>query len=895
MTIKTGKLSLALAVLAGMALPAPGTLAQDDAGLASIALEEVIVTARKRNESLQEVPIDVDVFTADRLDQLAIVSVDDVARYSSSLAFDEGVLPSDTRPAIRGVTAQRGRPNVGILIDSVDVSSEALTVAGGGVTANLRLLDLERVEILKGPQSALYGRSAFAGAINYVTRRPSAAFESEVRLDLDEHGQSELRFSAGGPIGGDSLRGRVIVSDYASDGFYRNPNTDGNLGAVSSLGGAVGLEWDVTDRTTAYLRVERSNDRSAPRAEVLVASLDPVSTPANFIGSGTITDHAVMVPHTNFDSAVCNGIDRVQPYYDSFGIFGAQPCRPVIVGELSADPAMIDLSPDSRTGRDFAGSDIETTRVHLDLAVDFESGIELDYVLGYLDSRSHLQIDFDRTSHPIVSSFVPFPPPGMAVSQYGLSALAEQHLETQQWSQELRLNGETERAQWHVSLLQWREEMNLLQDDEWYLREGANPQAVLDILNASVFSYLRAPIAPPFINNMCDLIHPRNPACVPMVGHLQNSLGNTPPIPINRRTTHYSVAGLVTVDLTDTLAWTLEGRLLSEKIEYGGQVDDIAFSGQFGDDPWWGTMFRGGDMSSKKINEQAFVPKVTLSWAAADNLLLYGYYSQAFKPGGVATTDSNGDVSDGEFRPEQLEVYELGVKGEFRDRSIRWNTSIYAYDYTDQQVPFQFLSPTTGRFQTAVVNAGATQIRGWDSELLWRSAFVQGLSVGVGFTFADAQFTDFNLNRILAPVGGSASAFNRAKAGNEDGDLTGRTPPLTAEHSATATLRYDWAFGPRQAYVELLTQRHSERFIGEGNWATLPSYTLHDLYANVSSDRWSATVYVQNLADDDTVRSGVANVDFSLLPDGRSLSQAHLLYLPQPRTIGARLQVFFGE
>ena len=893
--IKTSKQALALAVAAGAALPSVTATAQEPTGLEPVEFEEIIVTARKRSESLQEVPMDVDVFTVERLDQLSIDSVENLARYSSSLTFDEGVLPSDTRPAVRGVNAQRGRPNVGILIDSVDASSEALTVAGGGVTANLRLLDLERVEILKGPQNALYGRSAFAGAINYVTRRPSETFESEVRLDYDEHGQRELRFSVSGPIGGDRLRGRAILSDYESDGFYRNPNTGGALGAGSSVGGAAGIEWDVSDRTAAYLRVEHSNDRYAPRPEVHIASLRPASSPANFIGTGTITDRALMVPHSNFGSATCNRVDRVQPYYDSFGIPGAQPCRPVIVGELSGAESMIDLSPDPRTGTDFAGSDIQTTRVHLDVAIDFEFGIEMNYILGYLDNRSHLQLDFDRTNHEIVSSFVPFPPPGMAASQYGLSALAEQHLETGQFNQELRFNGESGHAQWHLSLLHWREEMKLLHDDEWYLREGANPAPVLDILNGSVFSYLGAPVAPPFINNMCDLLYRGNPACVPMMTHLQSSLGDTPPIPINRNTKHYSVAGLVTIDLTEALALTVEGRLLSENIEYAGQVDDIAFSGQFGDDPWWGSMFRGGDMSQNKINEEAFIPKATLSWAAADNALLYGYYSRAFKPGGVSTTDSNGDVSDGEYKPEELEVVEFGFKTEFPARSLRWNASAWVYDYTDQQVPFQFISPTTGRFQTAIVNAGATEIRGWDTDLLWQPGFMAGLSLRLGYTFADAEFTDFNLNRILAPVGGTASSFNRAKAGNGDGDLTGNTPPLTAEHSATASVRYDWTVGGRQAYLELLAQSQSERFIGEGNWATLPSYAVQDLYAGVSGENWALTMYVENLGDDDTVRSGVANVDFSLLPDGRSLSQAHQVYLPQPRTAGARIQVFFGD
>ena len=78
------------------------------------------------------------------MQQLSIDNVKSLARYTPSLTYDQGVLPMDTRPIIRGVSALRGRPNAAILVDFVDVTSESLTVAGGGITSNLALLDLER-------------------------------------------------------------------------------------------------------------------------------------------------------------------------------------------------------------------------------------------------------------------------------------------------------------------------------------------------------------------------------------------------------------------------------------------------------------------------------------------------------------------------------------------------------------------------------------------------------------------------------------------------------------------------------------------------------------------------------------------------------------------------------
>ena len=134
---------------------------------ASLAIEEIIVTARKTEENSQDIPIALEAFSATTIAEKGVDGIEDVAGLSAALTFDTGLLPNDTRPVIRGLSSTRGRSNVATLIDDVDVTSEALTTGGGGITGNLRLMDLQRVEIVKGPQSVLYGRSAFTGAVNY--------------------------------------------------------------------------------------------------------------------------------------------------------------------------------------------------------------------------------------------------------------------------------------------------------------------------------------------------------------------------------------------------------------------------------------------------------------------------------------------------------------------------------------------------------------------------------------------------------------------------------------------------------------------------------------------------------------------------------------------------------
>lgn len=883
------KLTLAMAAAACTTLPASVAFAQDGAEH-SIALDEVIVSARKRDESLQDIPIAVDVFSDVKLEQLSIDNVEGLAKYTPSLTYDQGVLPMDTRPVIRGAAAQRGRPNVGILVDYVDVSSEALTVAGGGVTANLRLLDLERVEIVKGPQTALYGRSAFTGAINYVTKRPSDTFEASVNAGWNEHEASELGFSVAGPLIDDVLNARVGFSKVDDPGYYRNPNTGALLGSLDSIGGSLGLDWQFADTASAYFRIERTTDEAAPRAEAFVQALTPVFDPmVNPFGTGTVTDAAVQYPHM-FPGVVCNGIDRLQPNFDSFG--AGPPCRALITGEQHATESMIDLSPDPRTGRDFTGSDVDNTRIHFDVDAHFD-GVRFRYIFGYSDNSAFVQEDFDKSNNSIISvPFGPFP-----FSQYGLSAMAQQQIDTHQRSHEIRVTGDADRFDWMVSMLHWSEKMDAQFDDEWWLRDGGNDALVLNLFNGpgGPFNYLQQPLGP-FFPNFCALFYPGDPGCVPAVTTLATSPGNTPYIPLQRKTDHTSVAAMVNINMTDRLMLTLEGRFIDETIDYSGGAADVSFYSQFGLDPYWGFMFGPGDLTFNSVEEDAFVPKITVDWSISDNVLLYGYYSQAFKPGGISTTDANGDVTSGEYKSEELDAYELGIKSYFRDRSIRLNAAAFFYDYTDQQVPYQFISPTTGLLQTTVINAGETEIKGIEFDLTWNSAFLDGLSANLSYTYTDAEFTSFNLANILAEAGGSPSAFNRVKAGNSDADFSGKVPPLTPENAATASLRFDTDFASgRGAFVELLASYNSERFVGEDNLSWLPDYTELDLYAGLSGEHWSLTLYVENLTDDDTIKSGLSNVDYGLLPDGQSVPHSLSLYLPQPRTTGLRLGYDFGN
>ena len=139
----------------------------------SQVIEEITVTARKKEENLQDVAISVNAISSEMIERLGIKDLNDVTKMDPSLTFDRGFAPDDIRIAIRGIVNNRGRPVVATVVDGVDISSETLSTAGSSSLISPRIIDVERIEVVKGPQIALYGRTAFAGAIQYVTKDAS--------------------------------------------------------------------------------------------------------------------------------------------------------------------------------------------------------------------------------------------------------------------------------------------------------------------------------------------------------------------------------------------------------------------------------------------------------------------------------------------------------------------------------------------------------------------------------------------------------------------------------------------------------------------------------------------------------------------------------------------------
>ena len=222
-------------------------------------IEEIVVTARKREESLLEVPVAVTAFSAQAIRELNLVRLEDLARFTPGFAFDSGTgrQVSSYRPVVRGLTTIRnGIGNTSAATTFIDG-----VYVGGSVQAT-ELYNLERVEILRGPQAAQYGRGTYAGAVNYVTRQPAEELGGEFSATLAEHDSLDVNAWLSGPLAGERLGVFAAAGHRQYAGEYRNLRSGELVGDESPTDLTARLTWTPGPdlRVSGRLGWQRSDD-----------------------------------------------------------------------------------------------------------------------------------------------------------------------------------------------------------------------------------------------------------------------------------------------------------------------------------------------------------------------------------------------------------------------------------------------------------------------------------------------------------------------------------------------------------------------------------------------------------------------------------------------------------
>lgn len=228
-------------------------------------LEEVVVTAQKREERLQDVPVAVTALSGEQLANAGINDTASLTNLTPSLTFTEGAHPANKNFRIRGIgTAVFGQglePSVSVVVDGI-----VLARAAQGFSD---LADIERVEVLRGPQGTLFGKNSIGGVVNVVTKRPSTAFEADMDVTVAEENEYRVRGSVSGPLS-ESVGARLTGYYNDVDGHIRNVVANRDVNGHEDLGFRGKLEWDPTDRLNLLFMADyRENDTTCCSSQMI--------------------------------------------------------------------------------------------------------------------------------------------------------------------------------------------------------------------------------------------------------------------------------------------------------------------------------------------------------------------------------------------------------------------------------------------------------------------------------------------------------------------------------------------------------------------------------------------------------------------------------------------------
>ena len=255
--------------------------------IAQGVLEEVIVTAQKRAENIQEVPISITAFSGEFLEENGIQRVSQVAHITPNFSIAGSTQPSNSRIQIRGIGAAGNNaiePSVGVFIDGVYYPRPGSTIG--------LLKDISSFEVLRGPQGTLFGRNTVAGAMNITTRNPSQETEGAIELGYGAYDLYEVGGSFNAALS-DSVAGRIAFMYADRDGYGDNLLTGEEYGARDDLVVRGKLQFEVSDQLSVLVAADHAKiNAEGIGSEVLNATSNPVFEARNaaLYGASPVTD-----------------------------------------------------------------------------------------------------------------------------------------------------------------------------------------------------------------------------------------------------------------------------------------------------------------------------------------------------------------------------------------------------------------------------------------------------------------------------------------------------------------------------------------------------------------------------------------------------------------------------
>ena len=706
-------------------LAAQAAFGADESGVQNGTLEEVVVTAQKRVQNAQDVGISISAISGTDLQTLGAVAATDITKSMPAVVMTQPNGPSSFSLSIRGVTqndfADHQESPAAIYIDDVYVSQMA------GLAFSL--FDMERVEVLRGPQGTLFGRNATGGLANFITRKPSDNEEGYVDVTFGERDLTRIEGAVNEPLG-DSVDARLAFQSNHYDPLFKNV-------AGGAADAENGNDWALRGELLFKLPSDARllvTGRFA-REDVHAGSWEERATKNVALG------YDVYLPPDENYWGTCNGCNAS--------------------GVPNSGPFTI---RDNISG--FAR--IKTSGISAKYTQDL-SGATLTVIGDFSRLSKDYQEDSDASPTTLFEFFN-----GSRVTQESLEA---------------RLNGGDKTFNWTAGLY------GLRVDGKYY--EGW--------------------IGPAFFAAQ-EFFSPANPnnACFPPEGAwpygdcttfyrnggVPGANGGVPATrsPYEQLTKSYAAFGQVEYRATDLIGFTLGARVTRDQKDYHFTWYPYEFYPNDPNNPI--TVLTAPVIPEfgnvlfdyrNSLSDTLASGKAQVDFHLSDSVLAYASYNRGVKGGGFTAPlfpITISDLSTLEFRPEKLTSYEVGIKSEFMDHTLRVNAAAYYYDYHD----YQALIYPVG-LEQLIVNADATH-KGAEADIQWVPNSSWRFGFGAGYVDAIVKDVD-------------------SRGTGVKGDWV---PPNAPRWSANALARYTMPAGPGQLALQL-----------DGNYMTRFWFNLSDL------------------------------------------------------------------
>lgn len=650
----------------------------------SLLLEEVVVTANKREQSLQDVGIAITAFSGDQLRAFRMENSIDIIDFTPGVTRAGDLGGQRSIFAIRGVVqndyADHAEAPVAVYIDdSYLANTQAQTFA---------MFDMNRVEVLKGPQGTLFGRNATGGLVHSITNRPTEHFEGYADFTYASYDQTRFEATVSGPLSKKVTARLSAMYNHQGEileNVYTGTDAQGTAGTPG--GGQDGYNDD-----TLALRAQM-NIKLSDAVNVLLAGnyAETTKSEGPYQHSATVAVLDGQGRHRDTIYAVndpnnCEAISLVNgSCINLFADNDTDGVRPVAGGDLFGY-----IDPDgsgNQVSKDYAFEDenhFETKGISAKLNWDFSWG-SLFYMADFKDYSRSVGLDSDQSPTPL------------AIFQAGT--------ETSQMSHELRLNGENEKFRWVTGL--------------YYLD-----------ISADMYQGLAYGEGSPFLAGFAQQILGLDG--VVLDPFEDNTFGKLD-------TKSYSIFGQVDYKITDKLTLVAGFRGGNEDKEYAQTIGEYANTDDRVVETETPLDFVPRAPYSDSQSKFIWSGKLQLEYVMRDGVLAYAGVNRGVKAGSYNAKLFDGTtLADDEipYDEEVLVSYEAGLKADFWGGRARLNAAAFYYDYKDFQA-FTWVN------NSGFVSNNDAEIKGAEVELTVNP--MKGLNIITGISYTDATVKDVTI------------------------------------------------------------------------------------------------------------------------------------------------------